>query len=385
MHKHYGERSPNIPTFTNAILHGENSLFYSDIFYIRDIFFNDMRPPVDHGQEPFVYNGTSMNSNSYDFRGPELSKDNELLILGCSFTYGAGIDESSINLTWPHVLSNKTNKTFSNISRSGDSAAGQVIKAFAYFKKFGHPKTIVALFPSFERFLHIGNDKIIEESVTKEHKKQRKLLADKNLKNGIVDTKDGYSLDHNLSTDQTIHNYEYLKNTHASFSYFQPSLLKKPIRFEDCMPEDTIFLYNMQFILMLKQYCDSNGIKFIWSSWHQGTTDAIKSVKNIKDAYVDTTTHDNLIDVKMFNWEFVWDDSTGFFKDIYHESSSWLNGDYLEYNNDVIDCHSEYKNIKEFDLGLDRHYGLNQAHWGIHRHIHVGEIFAEELMRIENV
>ena len=143
-----------------------------------------MKPPVDLDPEPFIYNGTSMNTNSYYFRGPELSKDNELLILGCSFTYGAGIDESSINLTWPHVLSNKTNKTFSNISRSGDSAAGQVIKAFAYFKKFGHPKAVIALFPSFERFLHIGNDKIIEGTVTKERKKELKSLAEKNLKKG---------------------------------------------------------------------------------------------------------------------------------------------------------------------------------------------------------
>ena len=43
----------------------------------------------------------------------------------------------------------KSNKNFINLALPGDSAAGQIRKAFSYFENYGNPQIIVAMFPLY--------------------------------------------------------------------------------------------------------------------------------------------------------------------------------------------------------------------------------------------
>jgi hypothetical protein len=72
-------------------------------------------------------------------------------------TWGAGLPEEKM---WTNIVSKELNLSHANLALSGDSVYGQVRRIFAYFKEFGHPKYIYAVFPEFYRMLIPINKKI---------------------------------------------------------------------------------------------------------------------------------------------------------------------------------------------------------------------------------
>ena len=84
--------------------------------------------------------------NNYGYRSNSFSGKEKLMTLGCSHSFGTGMLDK---FTWSSILAKKLNFDFARLAMSGDSAQGQVTKAFQYFKEFGHPEIIVGTFPVF--------------------------------------------------------------------------------------------------------------------------------------------------------------------------------------------------------------------------------------------
>jgi hypothetical protein len=165
--------------------------------------------------------------NSHGYRSSEFNKNNEILVLGCSHTYGSGMPNE---FTWPEIFSNYLNKKYSRLAAPGDSIGAQVYKAFKYFEEIGNPEIIVATFPLLRlEFISIPG----------------KFLA--KARSGNTE----------------------LEKTTVSISYFYKDNLlnfsKLPHDPEYIIPREFVIFYNFMFIKMLEQYCESHNIKFIWS------------------------------------------------------------------------------------------------------------------------
>ena len=228
--------------FNGAYLHTYPELFYRDIhqlnffgpeedmkFTINQIFFQpqDVLLPVEYITNKYKY-------RSNDFTGKE-----ELLILGCSQTFGHGmIDE----FTWPQLLSKKLNMKFSRLALSGDSLQGQVIKSFEYFAKFGHPKVIVGTFPISRMEMPYVKDRL---ELKTNHGHIGKKIQQISIPGGL-----------------------------------HPKYIKSPYNTELVIQREIAIFYNFMFIKMLEQYCDSNNIKLIWNIWEDHNYFLYNYIKN---------------------------------------------------------------------------------------------------------
>jgi hypothetical protein len=179
--------------------------------------------------------------NSDGYRSPEFKNNIDILALGCSMTFGIGVNQEAI---WPAILSSKTNLDYNNVSETGASAMHIVIAAMKYMKKYGNPKNIIAVFPDFNRF-RIP----IDGKVFKKHGKSNIIT-------------DGFA-------------------TKEKSKYF-----KLPVDPDDIFTIEYTEYLNLAFIKMLEQYCISSKINLIWTTWVP---------LNNTDQYVFNTFFDNFI------------------------------------------------------------------------------------------
>ena len=152
---HKDKKEYENPDLYNAILFKENKNFNISEKNKNLMYTNKLRDDITkYTTRPYRINGIDYITNSKDFRSPEFKKNTDLLIAGCSFTYGVGIPQEFM---WAEIVAKDLNLSHANLSMPGDSVVGQVKKIFAYFKEYGHPKFLCALFPDFGRFLYPQN------------------------------------------------------------------------------------------------------------------------------------------------------------------------------------------------------------------------------------
>jgi hypothetical protein len=256
---------------------------------------------------------TEYSFNSFGYRDIDWNSKAEILAVGCSNTLGVGVP---VEGRWTNILEKKVNKKIQNLGIAGSSINELISKSFQYFKKFGNPETLLFLFPDpfrvplpFKKNLIIGN-------------------YDKNDLN-----------EDDLFIDNVCFPYseEYFKKS----KYF-----KIPYSYRQVLPLELPIFFSMQSIHMLEQYCKSNNIKLIWSSWFDGF------------ARVLDDTQENI------------------FSNFFSLLSSNANTHNFKQN-----CHKNYKNEfeKYFDNGADIEYGLDFSHPGVHWHIHIAEAFYKEI------
>ena len=258
------------------------------------------------------------NINSLGYRGSDFYLKADVLALGCSQTYGQGMNEESI---WPTLLSKKLNLSISNLASRGDSIVGQVSKAFYYFAKFGNPKIIVAVFPI---------NRILTPYV------EGKMEASNNFRKREFDK------------SNLLPHVEYSEIVNQFDKY-----AKAPYDPSKIFTWEFTFLYEKIFIDILRQYCKSNGIKLFWTVWEQKYQEIF--YKNINVFYPDH--HEEYCYMESFNCKI-----------------PGTNEDdrYLEYN--ALDCHQEDRSNPMFYRAADRMDDM-LPHWGMHRHVHVAEDF----------
>ena len=262
--------------------------------------------------------------NNFAYRDVDWVGKAEILAVGCSNTYGFGV---VVDGRWTNILEKKINKQIRNLSIPGGSVNELVAKSFEYFKIFGNPDTMLCLFPDPLRI---------------------KLPYKKNIIEGNFDFSntgnDGYS--HDLFLGNVLFSNELL-NSSRRLKYF-----KTPYSYGDILPLELPIFLSMQSIHMLEQYCRSNNIKLIWSTWHQNTINALTNVgQNTFSNFVfnkDLVIGHNLIDIPEYAGK---------------------------------NCHKESRREfgEYFDIGNDIEDGINFAHPGVHKHFHIAEAFYEEM------
>ena len=242
------------------------------------------------------------NVNSLAMREPKFEKSSEMLAVGCSHSFGVGLP---YNLAWPEVVSKELNIKYSNISKPGTSVMYQIINIFHYCQTFGNPKIILCMFPNFERSRIFVDNKTIYFNKEKEVEPQP-------------------------------------SDIHTNALQDRPTFLKLPVNKDELISEEQAFYYNNVFIFMLEQYCRSNGIKLIWSTW----------------------ANHNAFD-EMFKKTFE-----------YYKSN-----ELSLLQNSVDDCYN-HEDLREkypkiFDVAADYYKG--NGHFGVHWHQHAAEFFIDKI------
>ena len=262
---------------------------------------------------------TKYYSNNFGYRDSDWNSKAEILAIGCSNTYGIGITEEG---RWTNILEKKINKKIQNLSIPGGSINELVSKSFEYFKQFGNPEIMLCLFPDPFRV---------------------KLPFKKNLINGDflkydMNRRDGHSTDLILNTIHFDHNSGNISKKNKYF--------KTPYSYEEVLPIELPIFFSMQSIHMLEQYCKSNNIKLIWSSWDCNFLDVLNNIKQNP------------------------------FNNFFSNEDLLINEAHFYKN-----CHKNYKNKfeKYFDTGLDIEKGLEHVHPGVHKHVHIAEAFYEKI------
>jgi hypothetical protein len=336
MHKEDKDYQDDKPDLYNAILFKENKNFKITEANKNLIYTNKLLDdlPEDKDRSDVRW-GIDHKTNSKKFRSPELKKNTDLLIGGCSFTYGVGIPQEFM---WAEIVARDLNFSYANISMPGDSVAGQVKKIFAYFKQYGHPKVLCVLFPEFGRFYSPQN------------------------KNHFVLNSALINMERKKKNNEDIENFweeSYMYTSYLGSTMPDVKFSRSPHKAEDVLVPEVAHFYSAQFLLMLEQYCNLAGIKFIWSIWD------IKNLKIIKSLNKEQYT--GVIDINMENWHRNFDTT----EDIYSEDKK------------RILCHEELreKNSEIFDFGMDRDYGLKGSHWGSHRNQHIADIMKENILK----
>ena len=263
------------------------------------------------------------NINKYGYRDEDFISNEEILILGCSYTFGNGLPEE---FTWPKIFSNKINKKNHNLAQPGDSIQGQIRKAFEYFKEFGNPKTIIGFFP-YGRM---------------------ELPFIPNLFGKI--SKDGSSDDgRNLPMIQKI----ILERNQNKLDKYS----KLPHNPEKVLPLEVAIFYNFMFIQILEQYCKTNNIDLIWTLHNDNEVEEYLKLE-IPELL------NNFINIK----------------NIFIDYPMCQGSDYSD-SQYTLKCHQELSNHPLFNHASDCNHDKKQkGHYGIHLNQHIADVFYKEYL-----
>lgn len=331
----------NLP-YHNRLTPNEKILFSNLLmfqgFYTNSIFKNIKdRCNLDQYGYPasvLVDVNNHYKTNSLGYRTKEFSQT-DIIFSGCSFTFGIGTD---INANWSSIVGKYLNLDYINLGRMGASIMENILAIFSYCKQYGNPKYIFCLFPNFERL-------VLQSTY------------------GFSGSRDFVN-----SNDSSIGTYTPLQ---LQFDYDRfaghkdrPKFLKKPYAFEDIISLDISYWLNIRFIEILEQYCNSNNIKFLWSTWDEHGTELLDNIIN-----VDQSIFNNYIKTDALNWKV----SKEFDGEVYIE------------NEIMQECHQDIKNKypDTFYSGADIEYGKDKRHPGAHKQQHYAETFINKIKELQ--
>lgn len=252
--------------------------------------------------------------NVYGFRSKQFVCGEDLVVAGCSVTFGVGIPEK---WSWGAQIANRNNISFANISTPGDSVQGIVLNLFAYFKKFGHPKNLFCLFPSFDRMKFPMNS------------------------------------DWHIIEEEPHGQYPYWRYRMLGFNRDGGKFLKKPMVHNESISADIPFSESIFYIHMLEQYCRATGINLKWGTWDYRVESLISEI-NPFDYFIKLES--NLCH--------------------FTEGETFLS--HPNYPNCSHETLREEIGIY-FDKGTD--IKISDGHPGVHSHIHISECFERYLVK----
>lgn len=252
-----------------------------------------------------------------NYKGVGVGEKVDLLIGGCSFTYGRGVDYEK---SWGPLLAEKLGvDTYVNISQVGWSLHAFATRMLNYMHINGNPKYVAFLVPELYRAELLMNARTF-----------RSADNDKKLENSY-DVK-GITL---------------AKRDPLTFNPVKYS--KSPHIIEEILPFEMALQQSCTALGMLLKYCEQNKIKVAWGTWSSAEAeffDYVSSVSNLFpisfDSYVDTLQYQGKGNP----------------------------------NNTVVDgCHLDLKALypDNFDEGNDG------KHAGVHAHAHWAEDFYNKL------
>jgi hypothetical protein len=284
------------------------------------------------------YTVINSETNSFGFAGSEFKEAADIVALGCSFTFGQGVYPGS---AWPNHIEKYLNKKVHNLGAPAKGVPFNINSFFDYVNEFGNPKYVLCLFPNFTRI----------EMVSRSHdtRPSKKHITSGKLPELYEDEKIiQYSLSLPISYDS------------------KPKYFKSPLLAEEVIPQEFAHTISIQYIKMLEAYCNTNNIVLLWTTWMNEQNSWIKN--NIEKTFFRNFIYLNNLEFHSREE----DERKDILCDIKHEPDKKC---YTESN-----CHQKEKDLygKNFMLADDweNYKDINiKGHWGVHRHLHVAEMF----------
>lgn len=303
----------------------------------------------------------SYNLNNYKFRGPNYVAGVDLLLAGCSFTYGVGVP---LDGTWPDLLSKSSGKSYANVSMPGASIEWIIDSIFRYIDTFGKPKSgIVALFPDITRTQTVV-DGVMSRSSSTSRLDFLPRYEDETGEKSLISIYDN--------------------------SFDASSYLKKPYPVEETVCMEEVIRRNISKIRDLERYCAAADIKFVWCSWSDITVELVRQLQESDTIF---NNFEELNDA-LSMWESHFYELTDPEKIVDHKLDHWGGdparygcSDEKRYSGNCIcftECHFELADAYpgSFHMGLDRLVNPDNPHYGVHRHIHMADSFYDKMKRI---
>ena len=338
------------------ILKNFNTLHCTENGYGSDFFCGEkiglpVAPTVEyHSPDLYTYK-----YNSHGYRSIEFSSNVDILTVGCSFTFGTGLP---FEYTWSQQLQKKIpHKKVATLAWPGIGIQRLISYIFRYFKNIGNPKMIICNFPDFYRFLFL--DKFSNNIINYYPNLCKNPLLDKKQKKQIEDT---------------------------------------------APPDQWGFYISYEYMLMLEQYCESNNIKLIWSTWDNRFSEGYSYIFNSNNANQSFDIDENLKNIFKYYYQ---DSESPSFYNLFENISFDQNGK-IKYSENApqefMNCHNKERKETEdfFEVAYDRYIvpqkdinnfekqlkmskleknknlnnrPLNMGHFGSHRNIHWAEFY----------
>lgn len=263
---------------------------------------------------------TKITLNSLNFRSPEFGNV-DLLVAGCSQTFGVGVDQQHI---WPEVLAEMTQLTHANLAVPGNSVQQIVQSIYAYIRDYGKPNVgVLIVLPGLYRV-------------------PMPLRADSTVGKSIV------APDMEVYIQQI--NLAYAEEG-ARKTKVIPNYSKKPHNLYELLPYEVAFYHSMMALNSLIQYCKALNVELYISTWEPWTQELFNYIK------LTSTTQRINLDLSSF---FEFENLANF--------PATLRG---------VGCHQEEEYSYEgnnWELSRD-----GTGHMGVHQHLHFAESFLQEL------
>jgi hypothetical protein len=264
--------------------------------------------------------------NKFSFRSIDFHENTEIVVLGCSHTFGAGVP---VEFIWPTFVGDLTGiKDIVNLSVIGSSISLQVRLLANYINRYNAPKIVLCNFPDFNRYENIDNLGRIK-----------------------------------MGSSNNPNSEDFSKNELSSY------------------------MENLKAINFLESICKTNNIKLVWQCWTRNITtfeklsfseeflkNNFKNYIELKDRDIWDPDRNKLVHKKETN-EIIY---TGELKEIpcckelYNQTKEFF---YIGYDRYKIAKKFQLKEIDEKFFNdnlsiLTKSVAINEAHLGSHAHWH---------------
>jgi hypothetical protein len=272
----------------------------------------------------------------------------DILVGGCSFTFGLGVPKEA---TWWNFVAKDLKKSVSSVALPGMSITWIIEQIFVHFKTYGHPETLLCFFPDLGRL---------------------RVIVDKTTLSDSSSLGDGSGV-HTVFTNSN-------DNTD------RPNYIKKPYDINYIHTYENSVFQTIRSIRMLEQYCSAAGIKFIWSTWHSETAFLLDQLNTNKDF-----SFDNYFNI-FGNGFGYYTKEGGINKEVIFQTKAEADACGLSHKNVEcfcgLNCHDALRDLygsENFYLGADTLNGYEHAHPGVHLQAHYAEEFLKEIrLRSDN-
>jgi hypothetical protein len=253
--------------------------------------------------------------NSLGFRSPEPGEQVDLVMAGCSQTFGVGVAQEKI---WTEVLASNLGLSHVSYAAPGWSVQDITNAVMRHVNLYGKPKYVVALIPDFRRI----------------------VMPLRRDVNSFLGWKDG----NKKSSDEIVVTTLNYANNNPKGAYGpRYKFIKKPYDLYEVTPYELPFYFSAQGLATLVSYCKASGIELIWSSWNQPVLDLYRCLS--LEGY-------NELDMSGF-----------IYRDIPEKP---------DFINKHSDCHLDVKD--QYEENFNEAFG-NPSHMTLHEHVHLAEEF----------
>ncbi len=226
----------------------DGSILSDDFFYapvLEKISSFEVETPTNFKHSIKLNYGDTLNTYTYNsdgYRSIEF-KPIDLVMAGCSYTFGVGIPVECI---WASVVATSLKKEHVNLSHPGWSTKTIVKNLLNYFYKYGNPKTLFVLFPDYGR----------TEATSRQGLNTIRYGMDNNSKIFIGDI---------------------ILNTNPVET--RPKYSKRPHVLQDIISPEQGAVEAIGYINILISYCKAAKIELIWSTWDEEFGEILDTIK----------------------------------------------------------------------------------------------------------